>query len=42
MTTSDKEANKADRVERHGKFVISGVASYPADVQFAGGAVDRS
>ena len=32
MTTSDKDS-KADRVERHGRFVISGVATYLADVQ---------
>jgi hypothetical protein len=32
MTTSDKDA-KANRVERHGKFLISGVATYLADVQ---------
>jgi hypothetical protein len=32
MTTSDRDA-EADRVERHGKFVISGVATYLADVQ---------
>ena len=32
MTTSDKDA-KADRVERHGMFLISGVATYLADVQ---------
>ena len=32
MTTSDKDA-KADRVERHGKYLISGVATYLADVQ---------
>jgi len=32
MTASDKDAI-ADRVERHGIFVISGVATYLADVQ---------
>src|SRR5437868_15119873 len=32
MATSDQDA-KPDRVERHGKFVISGAATYLADVQ---------
>jgi len=32
MTTSDK-ASKADRLEVHGMFVISGCATYLADVQ---------
>ena len=32
MTTPDNDA-KPDRVERHGNFLISGVASYLADVQ---------
>ena len=32
MTTSDKDA-KADREERRGRFLISGVATYLADVQ---------
>jgi hypothetical protein len=32
MTNSEKNS-EADRVERHGKFVISGVANYLADVQ---------
>ena len=32
MTTSDKDA-KPDRAERHGNSLISGVATYLADVQ---------